>query len=100
MGNPLIEKDIKLCRLEWGGAFVFYDLHLDSRSDVVRCFARFDSRLAQTPFLLGDQPVYADFLLWGILGNYTWNGWNEIPGAMTALRGWRERLGAFSFGSG
>ena len=70
------------------------------RAGAEQHFARFDSRLAQTPFLLGDQPVYADFLLWGILGNYTWNGWNEIPGAMTALRGWRERLGAFSFGSG
>jgi glutathione S-transferase len=60
-------------------------------------FARFDEILQRQPFLLGEQPVYADFLLWGILTNYTWNGWNEIPAAMTALRGWFQRMTTWAF---
>ncbi len=60
-------------------------------------FARFDARLKHQPFLLGAQPVYADFLLYGILSNYTWNGWNELPAGMAALRAWLERIKGFAF---
>jgi glutathione S-transferase len=55
-------------------------------------FARFDAILQRQPFLLGGQPVYADFLLWGILTNYTWNGWNEVPASMSSLREWFQRM--------
>lgn len=60
-------------------------------------FARFDAMLQHKPFLLGDQPVYADFLLWGILTNYTWSGWNELPTGMTSLQEWFDRVKSFSF---
>ena len=56
-------------------------------------FARFDAALRNHPFLLGGKPVYADFLLWGILTNYTWNGWNEIPAEMAALNNWFSKVG-------
>jgi glutathione S-transferase len=55
-------------------------------------FARFDAMVQQRPFLLGDKPVYADFLLYGIIGNYTWQGWNSLPAGLTALEAWRERI--------
>lgn len=67
----------------------------DLRTHAATHFARFDARLQHQPFLLADQPVYADFLLWGILGNYTWNGWNEVPASMSALRGWMDRVQDF-----
>lgn len=67
------------------------------RSGAAEHFARFDAMLRNKPFLLGEQPVYADFLLWGILTNYTWNGWNEIPSDMNSLRAWFERMKSFSF---
>ena len=67
------------------------------RAGAAEHFARFDAILRHHAFLFGDQPVYADFLLWGILGNYTWNGWNEIPAAMTALQNWNARIKDFSF---
>lgn len=60
-------------------------------------FARFDAMLRHKPFLLGDQPVYADFLLYGILMNYTWHGWNELPAGMTSLAAWFERVKSFSY---
>lgn len=60
-------------------------------------FARFNAMLAASPFLLGDRPVFADFLLYGIIGNYTWNNWNEIPPSMADLTRWVERIEAFRF---
>lgn len=60
-------------------------------------FMPFDSMLASNSFLLGERPVFADFLLYGIIGNYTWNGWNELPATMTKLRDWVQRMDAFRF---
>ena len=60
-------------------------------------FARFDAILRQKPFIFGDQPVYADFLLWGLVGNFTYNGWNELPASTAALRAWNEKMKSFSF---
>jgi glutathione S-transferase len=48
--------------------------------------------LQHQPFLLGNSPVFADFLLYGILTNFTWKGWNQIPSEMTALKLWLERM--------
>lgn len=67
------------------------------RSGAAEHFAKFEAMLGQHPFLLGDQPVYADFLLWGIVQNYTWEHWNELPSSMIALRRWVEQVGEFSF---
>lgn len=59
--------------------------------------ARFDSMLRRKPWLLGARPVYADFLLYGITANYTWNDWNELPAELEALRAWFEKIKAFAF---
>ena len=58
--------------------------------------AHFDQITAHSPFLGGDDPVYADFLLFGILGNLTYNGWNPFP-PLENLRAWHTRLERFSF---
>lgn len=67
------------------------------RTGAAGYFARFDAMLRHNPFLFGDQPVYADFLLWGIIGNFTWMGWNELPADMKTLRAWNEKIKNFSF---
>jgi glutathione S-transferase len=44
------------------------------------------------PYLLGDHPVFADFALYGVLGNYTYTGHNAVPESLPNLRRWRERV--------
>ena len=47
------------------------------------------------PFLFGTAPVYSDFLLFGILENFTFRGAAPFPANLPALRAWRERLTSF-----
>lgn len=56
----------------------------------------FDQMLAHSPFVWGSSPDYTDFLLAGILGNLTYNGWNPFP-PLPHLHAWHERLSAYRF---
>ncbi len=56
----------------------------------------FDSMAAHSPYLLGAEPVWADFLLWGILGNLTWRNWNPFP-PLPDLGRWHARLATYRF---
>jgi glutathione S-transferase len=67
------------------------------RAQAEGLLARFDGMLGGQHFLLGERPLYTDFLLYGIVGNYTFNGWNELPERMPALIEWTERMSAFRF---
>ncbi|HEU5319069.1 MAG TPA: glutathione S-transferase C-terminal domain-containing protein, partial [Chloroflexota bacterium] len=51
-----------------------------------------DQMLARTPFLLGDAPVYADYALYGVLGNLTYTGDNDIPAQLTHIHRWHNQL--------
>ncbi len=51
-----------------------------------------DLMLQQTPFLLGDAPVFSDFALFGILGNLTYRDYNQLPPGLTALARWHARM--------
>jgi glutathione S-transferase len=62
------------------------------RAEAERHFTRFESMLSAQPFLLGEQPVYTDFLLYGILGNYTFQGWNTLPATLPNLLAWQQRM--------
>lgn len=57
----------------------------------------FDLLLEHTPYLVGDLPVYSDFLLHGILSNLTWKSQNPMP-ALPRLVAWYQRLGEFRYG--
>ncbi len=59
--------------------------------------APYEKMLAATPFLLGSEPVYADYLLYGILGNLTYKGSNPIPASLPSLLAWERRLADFRF---
>jgi len=56
-----------------------------------------DQMLNHTPFLLGETPVYADYLLLGIIGNLTYRGYNTIPARLTALKAWEKRISIFRY---
>jgi len=55
-----------------------------------------DQRFQAAPFLLGDQPLFADFALYGVLGNYTYNGWNTLPERLTGVTSWFARMSKWS----
>ena len=67
------------------------------RAEADRLLARFETTLLHSPFLFGDTPVYADFLLFGIIGNLTYRGWNELSPAQPALRKWCGVMREFRF---
>lgn len=65
------------------------------RAQAEKVLAPFDRTLQHTKFLFGSEPVYADYLLLGILGNLTYRKYNAIPPRLKALRAWEKRLQAF-----
>ena len=56
------------------------------RADADALLGRFETTLLHSPFLFGDAPVYSGFLLFGIIGNLTYRGWNELSAAQPALK--------------
>ena len=56
----------------------------------------FDAMVASQPFLLGPQPVYTDFALYGVLANLTFNDWNPFP-PLPRVAEWFARMKAFHF---
>ncbi len=67
------------------------------RADADKLLARFETTLLHSPFLFGDTPVYSDFLLFGIIGNLTYRGWNELSAAQPALKKWCGVMREFRF---
>ncbi|HEY6565001.1 MAG TPA: glutathione S-transferase family protein [Pirellulaceae bacterium] len=62
-------------------------------------FARLNALLTPSgqPWLLGNAPVYTDFLAYGILGNYLFQDLNPFPENLPALQDWHARLRDFRF---
>jgi glutathione S-transferase len=67
------------------------------RAELDRLLSRCEATLRHTPFLLGTTPVYADFALFGVLGNLTHNGWNQLSANQNALQHFANRLQAWRF---
>jgi glutathione S-transferase len=49
------------------------------RAELEGLLSRSDARLAHAPHLFGEAPVYADFALYGIIGNLTYRNINTLP---------------------
>ena len=62
------------------------------RSELDGLLSRCESTLENSPFLLGTSPVYADFALFGVLGNLTYKGWNHLSADQIALQKFVARL--------
>lgn len=65
------------------------------REEADRLMERFDVTLRHSPFLFGDAPVFSDFLLFGILGNFTFRGCNCLNADQAALARWYETIVTF-----
>ncbi len=71
--------------------------HVAMSARAAELLVPFDAMLVGQPFLLGEQPVYADFALYGVLANLTYNGWNPFPPGLPRLADWFARMKAFRF---
>ena len=57
----------------------------------------FEEMLAHKNFLLGDQPRFIDFDLFGMLGNFLYSGHYQLPKAHPQLKRWYRRLSELKF---
>ncbi len=51
----------------------------------------FDNMLAASPFLLTNRPLFADYNLYGVFGNYLFNGKTKLPN-LKHLRRWHQAM--------
>ena len=65
------------------------------RAEADHLLTRFETTLRAQPYLLGAQPVYADFLLFGVLDSLTYKGWNTLSPTQPALKDWKARMAEF-----
>jgi glutathione S-transferase len=52
----------------------------------------FEEMLAHNSFLLGEQPRFVDFDLFGMLENFLYSGRYQLPAAHSQIKDWRRRL--------
>ena len=50
-----------------------------------------DNMLASSPYLLSDRPLFVDYDLYGVIGNYLFNGKTKLPG-LKHLRRWHRTM--------
>ena len=50
-----------------------------------------DNMLAASPFLLSDRPLFVDYNLYGVVGNYLFNGKTKLPN-LKQLRRWHRAM--------
>lgn len=66
-------------------------------SESARLLQPMEDMLSVNAYLFGGEPVFADFLLGGILGNFLFGGHHELPGSQPRLAGFLPRLRKFRF---
>ena len=64
-----------------------------------RAVQPFEQVLADRPFLTGDKPVYADYALCGVIGNFLFPGNTSLPENCLMLEAWYTRLRSGNFRS-
>jgi glutathione S-transferase len=52
----------------------------------------FEKMLAHQSFLLGEQPRFVDFDLFGMLENFLYSGHYQLPAAHSRIKGWHRRM--------
>jgi glutathione S-transferase len=56
-----------------------------------------EEMLFNKPFLLGHNPLFLDFNLFGMLGNFLYSGHYKIPARHTCLMEWYGRMRKLKF---
>jgi glutathione S-transferase len=64
-----------------------------------RVIQPFEQILADRPFLTGAQPVYADYALCGVIGNFLFPGNTSLPENCLMLEAWYTKMRAGNFRS-
>ncbi len=59
---------------------------------LVQSLVPFEEMLMHHTFLLGPEPRFVDFDLFGMLGNFLYSGYYRLPPAHTELKRWHRRL--------
>jgi len=67
--------------------------------DFHRCIQPFEMILNKTPFLTGDRPVYADYALCGVIGNFLFPGNTSLPENCLMLEAWYTKMRAGNIGN-
>ena len=62
-----------------------------------QAIAPFEQILSRQPFLTGERPVYADYALCGIIGNFLFAGTTTLPENCLMLEAWYTRMRAGNF---
>ena len=57
----------------------------------------FEQMLGRHTFLTGDRPVYADYALCGVLGNFLFSGMTTLPESCLMLEAWYTKMCAGNF---
>jgi glutathione S-transferase len=57
----------------------------------------FEEMLGQQPFLTGEFPVYADYALCGVIGNFLFSGATSLPAHYLMLEAWYTKMRAGNF---
>ena len=52
----------------------------------------FEQMVAHQPFLLGEHPRFVDFDLFGMVENFLFSGYYELPKSLPQLRRWHRRM--------
>lgn len=65
--------------------------------DFYRIIQPFENMLGKQPFLTGEHPVFADYALYGVLGNFLFPGNTQLPANYLMIEAWvsRMRVGKF-----
>jgi glutathione S-transferase len=78
------------------------DQWTEQQADMVRqlecALVPCEQMLNDKPFLLGPRPLFVDFDLYGMLGNFLYSGHYHLPAAHTQLREWHQRMKAIKHG--
>ena len=59
--------------------------------------APFEQILGLHPFLTGEQPVYADYILAGVVGNFLFSGVTQLPAHYLMIESWYTKIRAGNF---
>ncbi len=61
-------------------------------AELTQLLLPFEDMLAHQPFLLAQRPLFLDFDLFGILGNFLFTGHYTLPKQHTQLKLWHDRM--------
>ena len=64
----------------------------DWRKRLEQHLVPFEEMLMHKAFLLGDQPRFVDFALWGMLANFLYTRHNQLPAAHPQIQQWYRRV--------